>query len=261
MGIKKYQNLLDRFVQKNMDLLGDNLIGIYLHGSAVTGCFNAEKSDIDLLTVVENDLSYETKKMYMDMTIEFNKEAPPKGMELSIVKEEFLKPFAYPTPYELHFSLMHLDWYRSNPNEYIEKMKGTDKDLAAHVTVIYHRGKTLYGKEIKEVFSPVGKKEYFDSLWHDIHNAKTDILNNPTYIILNLCRVLAYVKVCLVLSKKEGGEWGLMNVPEKYRTLITAALEEYQNDAKVSTDEEQAEEFAEYMLSEIEKDKEKISGK
>lgn len=42
MGIKKYQNLLDRFVQKNIDLLGDNLIGIYLHGSAVTGCFNAD---------------------------------------------------------------------------------------------------------------------------------------------------------------------------------------------------------------------------
>jgi predicted nucleotidyltransferase len=179
MGIKKYQNLLDRFVQKNIDLLGDNLIDIYLHGSAVTGCFNAEKSDIDLLTVVENDLSYETKKMYMDMTIEFNKEAPPKGMELSIVKEEFLKPFAYPTPYELHFSLMHLDWYRSNPNEYIEKMKGTDKDLAAHVTVIYHRGKTLYGKEIKEVFSPVGKKEYFDSLWHDIHNCEQPLNVRP----------------------------------------------------------------------------------
>ena len=47
------------------------------------------------------------------------------------------------------------------------------------------------------------------------------------YIILNLARVLAYVKDGLVLSKKEGGEWALDNIPEVYHSLLHNALKEY----------------------------------
>ncbi len=44
-------DLLKNFVTKSQKILGDNLIGIYLHGSAVMGCYNKQKSDIDLLVV------------------------------------------------------------------------------------------------------------------------------------------------------------------------------------------------------------------
>ena len=87
--------------------------------------------------------------------------------------------------------------------------KYTDKDLAAHSTIIYHRRKCLYGNDIKDVFGAVSKKDYFDSIWSDIEEAETEIMDNPTYIILNLCRVLAYKKEELILSKQEGGKWGI----------------------------------------------------
>ena len=93
------ERLLDNFVVRSRDILGDNLTGIYLHGSAVMGCFNPKKSDIDLLVVVKNDIPNEIKKQYMDMVVELNREAPEKGMELSIVKEAVCKPFVYPTPF------------------------------------------------------------------------------------------------------------------------------------------------------------------
>jgi len=249
--MEEYNELLERFVQENIMLLGSNLVGIYLHGSAAMGCLNAKKSDIDLIIVVKDDISKETKRKYIDMVVELNKEAPAKGIELSVVKEDVCNPFLYPTPFELHFSNAHLEWYQSNPDEYVDKMKGTDKDLAAHFTIIYHRGKTLYGKEIMEVFSIVNKEDYFDSIWHDVKGARTEIIDNPMYIILNLCRVLAYVKENLILSKKEGGMWGLINVPDKFRNLISAAMEEYQNGVMMSLDKVLAEEFADYMLEQI----------
>lgn len=135
--------------------------------------------------------------------------------------------------------------------EYVEKMKGTDKDLGAHFTIISYRGETLYGKEIKDVFSTVSKEDYFDSIWYDIEGASTDILNDPMYIILNLCRVLAYAKDNLILSKLEGGRWGLLNTPERFQSLITAAMEEYQNATMVPLNEAIAEEYAAYMLAQI----------
>lgn len=248
-------NILDSittaFVDNSRNILGDNLLGIYLHGSAVMGCFNEKKSDIDLLVVVNTGIPKELKIQYMDMVIELNKYAPEKGIELSIVRKSVCKPFIYPTPFELHFSVMHLQWFITDPQDYINKMNGTDKDLAAHVTVIYHRGKCLYGKEIPEIFEDVNKNDYFDSIRYDIENAAEEISENPTYIILNLCRVLAYKRSGLILSKKEGGDWGIHNLPEKYHSLILQALDEYTSDKPIVLNHNCAYEYAIYMLEQI----------
>lgn len=253
--MEKLESLLENFVRQSKNILGDNLTGIYLHGSAVMGCFNSKKSDIDLLVVVNDDISDEIKRQYMDMVVEFNREAPEKGIELSIVKEAVCKPFVYPTPFELHFSIAHLNWYQSNPADYVERMKGTDKDLAAHFTVIYHRGKTLYGKEIKSVFSKVSSRDYMDSIWSDIEDAKEEIVTNTMYITLNLCRVLAYKREGLILSKQEGGEWAMNALPvSKYQKIISDALKEYKTGEVMPTDRAIVVEFAEYMLKEIERE-------
>lgn len=249
--MNNYNNLMEKFVEQSKRILGNNLVGIYLHGSSVLGCFNENKSDIDLLVVVNTIISDEDKHNYMDMVVELNANAPAKGIELSIVRKDVCKPFVYPTPFELHFSIAHLEWYKTNPTDYIEKMNGTDKDLAAHFTIIYYRGKTFYGKEIKDIFEKVDKILYFDSIWNDIECAKEEIAQNPMYIILNLCRVLAYKKEELILSKLEGGKWGIENVPEKYRNIIQWALNEYSSDEMLKLNKKLAVEYAAYMIEQI----------
>ena len=250
----KYKHLLEKFISYSKEIFGANLTGIYLHGSAVMNCFNPEKSDLDLLVVVRESIPDEIKLQFMNLVMELNKQAPAKGLELSVVKEEVCKPFVYPTPFELHFSNAHLNWYQSNPQEYVEKMKGTDKDLAAHFTITYHRGQVLYGQGIPEVFAPVPMADYLDSIWCDIENAVEEIAENPMYLTLNLCRVLAYKKNGLIVSKQEGGEWGLKNVDKpKFQTLIMAALQEYQSNKAMVFNVAVAKEFAEEMLREIQK--------
>ena len=255
----KIQGLLDYFVAESRHILGTNLTGIYLHGSAVLGCFNPEKSDIDLILVVKDEVKDTAKRQFMDMVVELNKQAPEKGLELSMVREAACKPFAYPTPFELHFSVAHLNWYQESPEDYVAKMKGTDKDLAAHFTILYHRGQVLYGKGIREVFTEVSHEAYMDSIWCDIEGAVEDILEGPMYMVLNLCRVLGYKEEGLILSKKEGGEWMLGKLAEEeddpqvvaYSSLITDALKEYTMGAKMEPEETLAKQFAEEMLKRI----------
>lgn len=249
--MQAYNDLLARFVDLNRLILGENLVGIYLHGSYVMDCFNPRKSDLDLLIVVEDIIPDDVKKRYMDMVVLLNEEAPAKGIELSIIKKRVCNLFVYPTPFELHFSIAHLDWYKSNPEDYIQHMKGTDKDLAAHVTILNHRGKVLYGQEINEVFGEVSRQDYFDSIWCDIEKAQEDIADNTMYITLNLARVLAYRKDNLILSKEEGGRWGLANLPVKYHPIIITALEEYESGNLSQYNMELAVEYAKYMLREI----------
>ena len=249
--IAPIQELLDAIVTYSKQILKNNLTGIYLHGSAVMGCFNPEKSDLDFIVVVNEILPDSIKKEYMDMIVELNACGPSKGIEMSIVTKSVCNPFVYPTPFDLHFSGAHLNWYKSNPDDYIQKMKGTDKDLAAHFMIITNRGKCLYGEPIEKVFSKVSEQDYFDSIWNDIADAVEDIPENTMYLTLNLARVLAYKKDRVILSKKEAGEWALENLPEEYHPHIEAALKEYADVGFVEYDLELAKKYARYMLSKI----------
>ena len=249
--MNRLKMITENFVKQSIEILGNNLVGVYLHGSAAMGCYNDEKSDIDLLVVIHNDMSEEEKHRYMNMVVELNSLAPTKGIEMSIVKKSVCMPFVYPTPFELHFSVAHLDWYKSNPQDYVLKMNGTDKDLAAHITILYHRGLSLWGEELHDVFEAVSEKTYFDSIWSDIECAEEDILENPVYVILNLCRVLAFKRENLILSKQEGGIWGLAHVHEKYNNLIQQALDEYTSVSTMELDKKEAMEYANYMIGQI----------
>ena len=103
------------------------------------------------------------------------------------------------------------------------------------------------------MFAEVEKKYYIDSIYRDVKQAKEDILDNPVYIILNLCRVLAYIKEDLILSKKSGGEWGIKSLSQKYSSIIQEALQSYESSHDMMIVDDKAVEFAEYMLGEIAK--------
>lgn len=246
--------LLSRFTKMSKDVFRDNLVGVYLHGSAVMGCFNPEKSDLDLSLVVNNTIPSTVKLEFMEKAVRFNEEAPQKGFEWSIVKKAVCRPFLYPTPFELHFSNSHLKWFQKNPEDYIQKMQGVDRDLAAHFTIIKHQGRVLYGEKITEVFGKVPKEDYIDSICSDVENACEDIISHPVYIVLNLCRVLAFLQDSLILSKKAGGQWGIRSLPKEYQPVIQNALESYRGSTEVSLfSEESIQQFAVYMVSQIEK--------
>lgn len=245
------QELLDKLVKYSRHIFENNIVGIYLHGSMAMGCFNPMKSDLDILVIVENTITDLQKKMFMDVIVDLNDNAPTKGIEMSLVRSEYCKNFVYPTPFDLHFSTMHLNWYKSNPKEYIEKMNGIDHDLAAHFVITKNRGIVLYGKAISDVFGEISSEAYFDSIKRDIIESQDEVIDNPIYIILNLCRVLAYVQDKLVLSKKEGGEWGIKNIDDKYQGLIKEALECYSSDQDMLLNHSLALEYCKYMKNMI----------
>ena len=56
-----YIPLLLRFTDMSRNVLRDSLEGIYLHGSAVMGCFNPQKSDLDLILITSGTLPFEAK--------------------------------------------------------------------------------------------------------------------------------------------------------------------------------------------------------
>ncbi|MCK4643466.1 DUF4111 domain-containing protein [bacterium] len=253
---ERIKDILDKIKTGYSDVLRNNLVGIYIHGSIAMNCFNHRSSDVDFLAVVKEKLDLDSKKKIIKLLLDLSDQNPVNGLEMSIVLQAELKDFKYPTPYELHYSN---EWKQRYINGTVDYSKDdADPDLAAHLVIVKKRGICLSGKPIREVFFEVPKKYYLKSILTDSEWSIGNILKGPdtgtcpvpTYGVLNLCRVLAFIDDGIITSKKEGGEWGLGNLPTKYRQVIERALNKYTGtDAAENVDAETLKQFAIYAKS------------
>ncbi|MNP00828.1 hypothetical protein D3C76_926250 [compost metagenome] len=224
------------------------------------GCFNPETSDIDFLVVIDQRLNKEAGRRIADSVVQLHDEMPNKqGIEFSIILLEHLNPFLYPTPFEFHYSEFHREKYRTDDNYLCGGF--TDEDLASQFVVAYYRGKTLYGKSLKEICEPIDRKYYVESIYYDVKDATHNIFINPVYVVLNLCRVLYYLQEGVISSKKEGGEWGLKTLSQDFHITIRKCLDRYSGlEQEIELDQSQALQFADYMLKEITSNRELLLG-
>ncbi len=246
----KLKALLDKIRTGFDEILGDTLTGIYIHGSVAFDCFNWNSSDLDFIVVIESLPDFESRKNIIRLLLHLDRYAPKKGIEMSMVLKKHCNPFVYPTPYCLHFSNSHKEAYVQDITGHLNLLQGVDKDLAAHFTVINHVGITLCGTDKTDVFGDIPKEYYLDSIIHDIENAAEEITENPVYFILNLCRVLAFIKQGKVLSKAEGGIWGVENLTQ-FSDIIEKALECYTFSVTGQFDNDKLFDMAEHILKEI----------
>ncbi|WP_312884383.1 aminoglycoside adenylyltransferase domain-containing protein [Paenibacillus xylanilyticus] len=245
------QVILQPVIHVLKEELSDSLVGIYLHGSMAMGCFHPNESDIDILVVCRDKQSAET---YRSIAIKLMhiEEAQniTKGFEISIVLESTIANLAYPTPFEFHYSAYHREKYRTDEQYLCGGYE--DPDLVAHMAVIYDRGVVLYGKPIMDLFHPVPREYMIASITSDVGAALEEIADNPVYYVLNLSRVLLYVRDSVIYSKREAGERALTEFPSKYQGVISQCLAKYNGELEeLDLSEPLLLEYAEYMLSEI----------
>ena len=245
------RRLIDGFTAAARDVFDRMLVGVYLHGSAAMGCYNSAVSDLDFIVVIDEPMADAQRRAFMDAVVELDSRAPGKGIEMSVVTRSACAPFVHPAAFELHYSRMHVVWWRRAPEDYIAKMRGTDADLAAHFTVIRGRGACLFGAAIGDVFAPVPKQDYVDSIWADVCCAVDEITGNTMYLTLNLARVLSYLEDGVVRSKREGGDWALKRLPGEYRPLVEVTLNAYGGAAEAAYDNDLARRYAAHMLGRI----------
>ena len=69
-------SVLIRFAENARIILGENLVGVYLHGSAAMGCYHPAKSDLDLIAVIRHGMADDCKRRFLDMVMELDAALP-----------------------------------------------------------------------------------------------------------------------------------------------------------------------------------------
>jgi predicted nucleotidyltransferase len=220
---------IETLCEQTRAILDDDLVGIYLHGSLTMGCFNPERSDIDLLVVTTRPMALDTKRRIMAMLLHISNN--PRPVEIHFLVQSGIHPFQHPLPFDLHYSeswreqmreeLANGMWQRWNDS------KKRDPDLAAHLTIMHAHGIVLYGRSIADVLPVVPGEDYATSIIGDYVDVRETCKQKPMYFVLNACRVLAYLKDKKICSKDEGGVYGLATLPTQFHALLQQALEIY----------------------------------
>ncbi|MDQ6419466.1 DUF4111 domain-containing protein [Paenibacillus sp. LHD-117] len=216
------------------DYLGKSLIGVYVHGSISLGSFLPERSDLDLLIVVDRALSAKERFKLMIAFLSLHRQ--PVHVEASIVLKSDMEKWSYPTPYQFHFSehwRKRFEAMEAREDDLFWRFEGdaTDSDLACHVRLTKQFGVTLYGPEPSAILPDVPESDFWHSIRADAdYSAKLsgDLENEG---VLSLLRIWAYKETGSILSKTDACQWAAGALPEPLRPFAENAINEYASNA------------------------------
>jgi streptomycin 3"-adenylyltransferase len=132
-------------------LPGPRLAGVYLHGSAVLGGFDARRSDVDVLAVCDGAMTAAQQSAAAKALSEQRLPCPAHGLELSVVTLRAARHPAAEPAFELHVTTAPEDTKVIDGHD-----RGGDPDLVLHFAVCRAAGRLLgRGLPGADVFGPV----------------------------------------------------------------------------------------------------------
>ncbi|MBO8173317.1 MAG: DUF4111 domain-containing protein [Bacillaceae bacterium] len=233
----------------------DDMSGFYIHGSLAMGGFNPRRSDIDALVVTTTPLTVQQKRMLAGVFLRYSKQ--PYPLEVHFLHEKQLENWRHPCLYDFHYSEHWRNRYEKElmegTHDYLNDEEKRDADLAAHITVINHRGVCVTGKPVQHVFPSVPRAHYISSIMNDFRDCLANIVQHPVYATLNMLRVYKYLKEGTISSKQEAGEWGLIELPSEYQSTIKKVMRSYTREKDDSFDTNALRELKDYLMKAVQK--------
>lgn len=197
-------------------VLGEDLVAVYLHGSAVLGGFRWDRSDLDILALSRASLSDQQlgETVRALGTVSY----PANGLEFSLMTAAEALRRTLPSPrFQLHQTTD--GWDRAGKTVDGRTRKG-DPDLILHLAVCRQRGIAIVGPPASAALGDVPDQEILSAMRDEIRWARK---HAPLeYLVLTSARAWLFFETRRISSKVEAGEWAAKRYGEP--ALIEAAL-------------------------------------
>ena len=212
--------VLSEFMRTSQEILGTKLLGIYLYGSLVSGDFDLDISDIDLLAVVSEPVGEEVFGQLHAMNHALARNFPnwEGRIEVAYVSESALKTFRFQKSTIAVIS----------PGEPFHH-KEAGNDWLLNWYVVRNEGVTLFGPEPEKFIEPISHEEFLQAVrrqaedWADwVHHFRSR--PGQAYAILTLCRAAHASATGIRSSKRQAALWAAERFPE-WAPLIEAAVQ------------------------------------
>lgn len=211
------------------NLLGDAVVGIYLHGSAVNGGLRVD-SDVDILVVTRGNLSEETRRELTDSLLFISgKVGNPESirpLEVTVVNLEDVLPWRFPPKREFIYG----EWLRDKLEKGQIPAPTYDPDLAIILAQAREKGVSLLGPEASDVLQPVPMTDIRKGIIESLPGLLDNLIGDERNVILTLARMWYTAVVGEIAPKDVAAEWAIPQLPEEHAALLDAARKAYRGE-------------------------------
>jgi hypothetical protein len=216
--------ILARLLQNVRDILGDQFVGLYIHGSLASGDFNPETSDIDFVVVTEAPVTAMVFSALREMHTRLFSDgmAWVQKLEGAYIPRDDLRrqdPAHAPLPWlgvDGHFAL-----------------EGLGREWTIQRWILREKGIVIIGPPLKSLIDPINSEELREAVRGNLIDWWSPPFPSPerfesaeyqAYAILTMCRSLFVLEYGRVASKPEAAGWALQFLGDKWHDLIEAAV-------------------------------------
>jgi len=222
------------------------LLGVYLHGSAVLGGLRQD-SDIDVLGVVRRSLTERQRRVLVDELLSVSGRNGCRYVELTVVVQDDVRPWRYPPVCDFLYG----DWLRGEFERGVLPAPEVSHDLAPLLTMVLQGDAPLFGPPPAALLDPVPHADLLRGITAGVPELMADLDHDTRNVLLTLARIWMTLSTGVVGAKDEAARWAGERLPVERRGVLGRARGAYLGEAGELG--EGARGCAEAMAAEIEK--------
>lgn len=215
--------LLENLQSRIRAILGEKVVGVYLSGSLVTGDFNHDVSDVDLIVATSTDLDDQecTSLAAMHEDVARTHEQWRSRIDASYVPIATLRAPGHGQRYPVKYPSEPFHW------------EDAGSDLLMTRYILREKGVALFGPPPWTLLDPVSRDDLVRAVQQACREWRgyikdTRSRNGQAFAILSMCRALYTVIQGDFVSKKQAALWAETSKPE-WAPVIRQALTWWQN--------------------------------
>jgi predicted nucleotidyltransferase len=218
---------IDDVITLVRDVLGGNVMGAYLYGSAVMGGLKPT-SDVDIFAVTSRPTTPRDRRALVDGLLPISgsraTRGPTRSIELTTVVQADVRPWRYPP----RMDFLYGDWLRAEFEAGNDAPgRRSNPDLATLITMVLQAETPLFGPPAAEVFDAVPTGDLVRAIGDTIPNLLGDLESDTRNVILTLARMWMTAATGEIRSKDSAAEWALERLPAEHRPVLAKARAMY----------------------------------
>ncbi|WP_435877138.1 aminoglycoside adenylyltransferase family protein [Streptomyces acidicola] len=210
-------------------VLGDDLTGAYLHGSAVLDGLRPS-SDLDVLVVTSRRTTEDERRSLtaglMRLSGPQAVNGPARPVELTVVARDDISPWRYPPRCEFLYG----EWLREDFERGVVPGPVVTPDLAPVITMTLNGDTALLGPPTAEVLAPVPHEDLRRAIVAGVPDLLADLESDTRNVLLTLARIWTTLATGTIKSKDAAAAWALGLLPPEHRPALALARAAYRDE-------------------------------
>jgi streptomycin 3"-adenylyltransferase len=227
----------ERVVGLVREVLGDIVLGVYLHGSGALGRLHPT-SDIDLFAVTSRRTTEAERRELIERLLRISGRGDPTGrsrsVNLEIVAQADVRPWRYPA----HLDLQCGDWFRPEfARGNFAPWNSDNPDVALLIKVVLQADRPLFGPPSAELLDPVPEADVRRAMLDSVPGLLADLDGDERNVVLTFVRIWTTLATGVIRSKDGAAEWARPLLPPEHRPVLEHALAIYLGEAPEEWDD------------------------